>query len=81
MHESQWLAARFEAHWTHLRAVGLQDAGVGARGRGRGPGGLVRLSRPDVGEFESLRGWMTTVVARLSVDMLSSRREAMAKLP
>ena len=52
----------------------LPDARLAERGRRRRPGGWLRLSRADTSEVENLRAWLTTVVARVCLNMLRSRR-------
>ncbi|HKF75554.1 MAG TPA: sigma-70 family RNA polymerase sigma factor [Candidatus Dormibacteraeota bacterium] len=74
MHESQWLAERFEADRTHLRSVAYRMLGSLSEADDAVQEAWLRLSRSGVGEVENLGGWMTTVVARVCLDMLRSRR-------
>src|SRR5215470_10221902 len=74
MHESQWLAERFEADRTHLRSVAYRMLGSLSEAEDAVQEAWLRLSRSGVGEVENLSGWMTTVVARVCLDMLRSRR-------
>src|SRR5215467_9299400 len=74
MHEFQWLAERFEADRTHLRSVAYRMLGSLSEAEDAVQQARLRLSRSGVGEVENLGGWMTTVVARVCLDMLRSRR-------
>jgi len=73
MDESDWLADRFEANRTHLRAVAYRMLGSINEADDAVQESWLRLSRADVSGVENLRGWLTTVVARVSLDMLRSR--------
>jgi RNA polymerase sigma factor (sigma-70 family) len=73
MDERQWLAERFEEHRTHLRAVAYRMLGSLSEADDAVQEAWLRLSRSDAGEIENLRAWLTTVVARLSLNMLRSR--------
>ena len=74
MHEVQWLAERFEADRTHLRSVAYRMLGSLSEAEDAVQEAWLRLSRSGVGGVENLSGWMTTVVARVCLDMLRSRR-------
>jgi RNA polymerase sigma factor (sigma-70 family) len=74
MHESQWLAERFEADRTRLRLVAYRMLGSLSEAEDAVQEAWLRLGRSGVGEVENLGGWMTTVVARVCLDMLRSRR-------
>jgi RNA polymerase sigma-70 factor (ECF subfamily) len=74
-----WLAEEFEAHRAHLRAVALRMLGSSSEADDAVQEAWVRLSRADASQIESLGAWLTTVVSRVSLDMLrsrASRREA-----
>ena len=78
MDDRDFLAERFEANRTHLRAVACRMLGSVSEADDAVQEAWVRLSRSDAGAIENLGGWLTTVVARVSLDMLrsrSSRRE------
>jgi RNA polymerase sigma-70 factor (ECF subfamily) len=83
--QHDWLAERFEAHRSHLRAVAVRMLGTASEADDAVQEAWLRLSRSDPSEVENLGGWLTTVVARVSLDMLrsrSSRREDLgADLP
>ena len=73
MDERDWLAERFEEHRTHLRAVAYRMLGSLSEADDAVQEAWIRLSRSDAGEIENLRAWLTTVVARLSLNTLRSR--------
>ncbi|MGH9034549.1 MAG: sigma-70 family RNA polymerase sigma factor [Acidimicrobiia bacterium] len=73
-----WLADRFEAHRAHLRAVAYRMLGSRGEADDAVQEAWLRLSRSDPSGIANLGGWLTTVVARVSLDMLrarTSRRE------
>jgi RNA polymerase sigma factor (sigma-70 family) len=71
--EAEWLAERFEASRTHLRGVAYRMLGSLSEADDAVQEAWLRLSRADAGDIENLRGWLTTVVARVCLDMLRSR--------
>jgi RNA polymerase sigma factor (sigma-70 family) len=70
---SQWLAEQFEANRTRLRAVAYRMLGSESEVDDALQESWLRLSRSDAGEIEHLGKWLTTVVARVCLDMLRSR--------
>jgi RNA polymerase sigma factor (sigma-70 family) len=74
MDERDWLAERFDEHRTHLRAVAYRMLGSLSEADDAVQEAWLRLSRADPDEIENLGGWLTTVVARVSLNMLRSRR-------
>jgi RNA polymerase sigma factor (sigma-70 family) len=74
MDERDWLAERFEEHRTHLRAVAYRMLGSLSEADDAVQEAWLRLSRADTSEVENLGGWLTTVVARVSLNMLRSRK-------
>src|SRR5215204_4417100 len=74
MDEREWLAERFEDHRTHLRAVAYRMLGSVSEADDAVQESWLRLNRSDTAEIENLGGWLTTVVARVSLDMLRSRQ-------
>jgi RNA polymerase sigma-70 factor (ECF subfamily) len=68
-----WLAGRFEEHRGHLRAVAYRVLGSPAEADDAVQEAWLRLSRTDTSDVANLGGWLTTVVARISLDMLRSR--------
>jgi RNA polymerase sigma factor (sigma-70 family) len=73
MDESAWLAERFEAHRAHLRSVAYRMLGSLAEADDAVQEAWLRLSRSGAGEVENLGGWLTTIVARVCLNMLRSR--------
>src|SRR6266851_5215093 len=73
MHENDWLAQRFEENRTHLRAVAYRMLGSLSEADDAVQEAWIRLSRADTSEVENLGGWLTTVVARMCLNMLRSR--------
>src|SRR5215208_5564482 len=73
MDERDWLAERFEEHRTHLRAVAYRMLGSLSEADDAVQEAWIRLGRSDADEIENLRAWLTTVVGRVSLNMLRSR--------
>ena len=71
--ERDWLAARFEEQRPRLRAVAYRMLGSLSEADDAVQETWIRLSRTDADEVENLGGWLTTVVARVSLNMLRSR--------
>jgi RNA polymerase sigma-70 factor (ECF subfamily) len=74
MDEQERLAERFEEQRTHLRAVAFRMLGSLSEADDAVQEAWLRLSRADTGDVENLRAWLTTVVARVSLTMLRSRK-------
>jgi RNA polymerase sigma-70 factor (ECF subfamily) len=74
MDERDWLAARFEEHRTRLRAVAYRMLGSLGEADDAVQEAWIRLDRSDESEIKDLRAWLTTVVARVSLNMLRSRK-------
>jgi RNA polymerase sigma-70 factor (ECF subfamily) len=73
MDENEWLADRFEEHRAHLRAVAYRMLGSLTEADDAVQDTWLRLSRAGAGEVENLGGWLTTIVARVCLNMLRSR--------
>jgi RNA polymerase sigma factor (sigma-70 family) len=73
MQERDWLAERFEEHRGRLRAVAYRMLGSVSEADDAVQEAWLRLNRSDSDEIENLGGWLTTVVARVSLNMLRSR--------
>jgi len=71
--DHDWLAERFEAHRSHLRAVAYRMLGSVSEADDAVQEAWLRLSRADTSAVENLGGWLTTVVGRVCLDMLRSR--------
>jgi RNA polymerase sigma factor (sigma-70 family) len=74
MDDDEFLAERFEEHRTHLRAVAYRMLGSLSEADDAVQEAWLRLSRSDANAIENLRAWLTTVVARVSLNVLRSRR-------
>src|SRR6185369_15099992 len=74
MHEHQGLAEQFEAHHEHLQAVAYRMLGSLSEANDAVQEAWLRLSRADAAEIENMGGWLTTVVVRICLDMLRSRK-------
>src|ERR671915_1231121 len=72
--DSQFLAEQFEASRSHLRAVAYRMLGSLNEADDAVQEAWLRLSRSDAEEIENLGAWLTTVVGRVSLNMLRSRR-------
>jgi RNA polymerase sigma factor (sigma-70 family) len=74
MDEREWLPERFEEYRTRLRAVAYRMLGSLSEADDAVQEAWLRLSRSDTSGVENLGGWLTTVVARVCLDMLRSRK-------
>ena len=73
MDQQEWLARQFEDHRPHLRAVAYRMLGSLSEADDAVQDAWLRLSRADTSEVENLGGWLTTVVARVALNMLRAR--------
>ena len=73
MNEHEWLATRFEENRAHLRAVGYGMLGSVSEADDAVQEAWLRLNRSDATTIANLGGWLTTVVARVCLDILRSR--------
>lgn len=74
MDERDFLAERFEEHRTHLKAVAYRMLGSLAEADDAVQEAWLRLARTADDDIDNLGGWLTTVVGRVCLDMLRSRR-------
>jgi RNA polymerase sigma factor (sigma-70 family) len=74
MDENDWLAERFEEHRGELRAVAYRMLGSLSEADDAVQEAWLRLSQADTSEVRNLGAWLTTVVGRVSLNMLRSRR-------
>src|SRR5690606_30662510 len=74
MDRHDWLAEQFEAHRDHLRAVAYRMLGSLSEAEDAVQAAWLKLSRSDSSEIENLGGWMTTIVSRVCLDRLRSRK-------
>jgi RNA polymerase sigma-70 factor (ECF subfamily) len=73
MDDAQWLAERFEERRGHLRAVAYRMLGSLSEADDAVQDAWLRMSRAGADDVENLGGWMTTIVARVCLNMLRSR--------
>ncbi|MEU9439196.1 sigma-70 family RNA polymerase sigma factor [Streptomyces sp. NPDC048252] len=74
MNENEWLAARFETDRARLRAVAYRVLGSMPEAEDAVQEAWLRVTRADAAAVENMSGWLTTVVARVSLNMLQSRK-------
>jgi RNA polymerase sigma factor (sigma-70 family) len=74
MSEGDFLTAQFTANRTHLAAVAYRMLGSRSEADDAVQEAFLRLMRTDTSEVANLRGWLTTVVARVCLDVLRSRK-------
>src|ERR671922_1832786 len=74
MDEREWLAERFEEHRGRLRGIAYRMLGSLSEADDAVQEAWLRLNRTDASGVENLGGWLTTVVARISLNMLRSRK-------
>src|SRR6266705_2440296 len=74
MDEHEWLANEFEGYRTHLRAVAYRMLGSQSEADDAVQEAWLRLRRSDTSGVENIGGWLTTVVARVCLNMLQSRK-------
>jgi RNA polymerase sigma factor (sigma-70 family) len=74
MNDQDWLAERFEANRSHLRRVAFRMLGSLTEADDAVQEAWIRLSRTDTNDVDNLRAWLTTVVGRVSLNMLRSRK-------
>jgi RNA polymerase sigma-70 factor (ECF subfamily) len=73
MDGSEWLAGRFEEHRSHLRAVAYRMLGSLAEADDAVQDAWERVNRAGAGDVDNLKAWLTTVVARVCLNVLRSR--------
>jgi RNA polymerase sigma factor (sigma-70 family) len=73
MDENEWLAERFEEYRPHLRAVSYRMLGSLTDADDAVQDTWLRVSRADASQVENLGGWLTTIVARICLNMLRAR--------
>ncbi|MBV9651142.1 MAG: RNA polymerase sigma factor SigJ [Pseudonocardiales bacterium] len=74
MPEPNWLAAQFEQHRVHLRAVAYDMLGSVSEADDAVQECWLRLQRSNADTINELRGWLTAVVGRICIDMLRARQ-------
>jgi RNA polymerase sigma-70 factor (ECF subfamily) len=81
MNDHNWLVEQFERHRNHLQAVAYRMLGSRSEADDAVQESWIRLTRSHTGEVENMGGWLTTIVSRVCLDMLrtrKSRREELA---
>lgn len=74
MSKNEWLAERFETSRAHLRAVAYRMLGSAIEADDAVQECWIRVNRADAGAVENLEGWLTTILARICLNMLRSRK-------
>jgi RNA polymerase sigma-70 factor, ECF subfamily len=74
MEDHDWLAKRFEANRSHLLGVAYRMLGSSTEAEDAVQQAWIRLSRTDTSQVDNLRVWLTTVVARVCLNMLRERK-------
>jgi RNA polymerase sigma-70 factor, ECF subfamily len=74
MSDHDWLAERFDENRAHLRAVALRMLGSASEADDAVQEAWLKISRAHTQEIQNLGGWLTTLVARVCLDMLRSRK-------
>ena len=73
MTDQEWLAERFEENRSRLRAVAYRMLGSLSEADDAVQDAWLRVSRADTSEVENFGGWLTTIVARVALNMLRTR--------
>jgi RNA polymerase sigma-70 factor (ECF subfamily) len=81
MGEREWLTERFEEHRPHLRAVAYRMLGSVSETDDALQEAWLRIRNQDLGTVENMEAWLTTVVGRVCLNMLRSRRARREELP
>src|SRR5439155_6550777 len=81
MDENEWLAARFKEQRAHLRSVAYRMLGSLTEADDALQDAWLRVSRADTSDVENIGGWLTTVVARVCLNMLQSRKSRREAIP
>src|SRR5918997_688829 len=74
MDERDWLAERFQEHRPRLRAIAYRMLGFTSEADDALQEAWIRLSRSNAGEIDNLEAWLVTVVGRVALNMLRSRK-------
>ncbi len=80
MTSEHWQIEQFEQHRPHLRAVAYRMLGSAAEADDAVQEAWLRVTRSDTEAVENMRGWLTTVISRISLDMLRARRSRREEL-
>src|SRR5918995_6991251 len=74
MDERDWLAQRFQEHRPRMRALAYRMLGSTSEADDAIQEAWIRLSRSNAAQIDNLQGWLTTVVARVALNMLRTRK-------
>src|SRR5215213_9301500 len=74
MDEREWLAQRFQEHRPRLRALAYRMLGSTSEADDALQEAWIRLSRSNAGQIDNLQAWLLTVVGRVALNMLRSRK-------
>src|SRR6187551_1989136 len=74
MSQDDRIASQFEEHRSHLREVAYRMLGTASDADDAVQEAWLRVSRAEAGDVLNIRGWLTTVVARISLNMLRARK-------
>lgn len=80
MNDHNWLVEQFEAHRNHLQAVAYRMLGSLSEADDAVQESWIRLIRSNTSEVENMGGWLTTIVSRVCLDMLRSRKSMREEL-
>jgi RNA polymerase sigma-70 factor (ECF subfamily) len=80
MNDINWLVEQFEAHRNHLKTVAYRMLGSLSEADDAVQESWIRLSRTDTSEVENMGGWLTTIVSRVCLDMLRTRKSRREEL-
>jgi RNA polymerase sigma factor (sigma-70 family) len=80
MNDHNWLVEQFEAYRNHLQAVAYRMLGSLSEAEDAVQESWIRLSRSDTSGVENMGGWLTTIVSRVCLDMLRSRKSRREEL-
>lgn len=80
MNDHNWLIEQFETHRNHLQAVAYRMLGSRSEADDAVQESWIRLIRSNTGEVENMGGWLTTIVSRVCLDMLRTRKSSVKSL-
>jgi RNA polymerase sigma-70 factor (ECF subfamily) len=80
MNDINWLVEQFEAHRNHLQTAAYRMLGSLSEADDAVQESWIRLSRTDTSEVENMGGWLTTIVSRVCLDMLRTRKSRREEL-
>src|SRR5918993_4737891 len=81
MDERDWLAQRFQEHRPRMRAVAYRMLGSTSEADDAVQEAWIRLSRSNSAQIDNLQAWLLTVVGRVALSMLRSRKRSQSEEP